>query len=147
MIHDLVDVEERNREHPESFQIPPAEVRNNLKTGDFAKVIFSDQERMWVQVDGRDEEGRYVGSLKNQPVILTDLKFGDSVKFEPKNVCDFMEKREDRRPKDEHISRAKDHLGHAIMFLDSGNFDTARTAILRSLGHLKQISLFDGTEE
>lgn len=147
MSYQLVDVEERNREHPDTFEIPEGAVRRSLKPGEFAKVIFNDEERMWLQVEGIDEQGRYVGVLKNQPICIAGLSYGDRVTFEAKHICDFMDRRDDHRPVEEHVSRAKEHLGHAIMFLDSGHFDTARTAILRSLGNLKQISNSDTQTE
>jgi hypothetical protein len=80
---------------PETFFIPPAEVRHNLKAGDVVKLLFFirdpdpqglEAERMWVDVKSADE-GIYVGELLNAPSVIRDLKPGDRIVFEPKHVA------------------------------------------------------------
>lgn len=90
----LVDAEARNRAHPDTFEIPPKKVREEIALGDYAKLIFDDRERMWVQVTKRftiDEKVVYHGTLNNDPVSIPDLADGDEVVFEPKHVICVME--------------------------------------------------------
>jgi hypothetical protein len=92
-----------NQEHPKTFEIPPERVRQNVKIGDYVKLIFeiavpqseqfggSSGERMWVKVTGK-QGGYYLGTLANQPLSFdqTDaLKFGDRIVFLPEHVIRF----------------------------------------------------------
>lgn len=77
--------------HPRTFEIPDKRERESLQPGDFAKMIFDEQERMWVKVAGRRDNGDYYGHLANQPVVLS-LMFGDPVDFKPKHVIDVLRK-------------------------------------------------------
>lgn len=93
----LADGEAQRAETPRSFWMPPRWRRKRLRLGQFAKVIFRfpprpherwgepEGERMWVKVTGR-RDGRYVGTLANDPDVLTELQFGDVIEFAPENV-------------------------------------------------------------
>lgn len=93
----LADGEAQRAATPWSFWIPARWRRTHLRRGVYAKVIFRfpprpverwgepDGERMWVKVTERHER-RYVGTLANDPVVLTELRFGDVVDFAPENV-------------------------------------------------------------
>jgi hypothetical protein len=86
----LDDVEARNREHPDSFFIPPLERRAALEPGDSVKLVFFfeggpvEAERMWVDVISTNP---YVGLLLNEPKHITALQPGDRVTFEPQHVA------------------------------------------------------------
>ena len=89
----LDDAEERNREHPTSFFIPPADVRRGLQIGDQVKLVFrfepvtsASAERMWVEVTAVNE-GRYTGELLNQPVHIEALAPGSVIEFGPEHVA------------------------------------------------------------
>jgi uncharacterized protein YegJ (DUF2314 family) len=43
-------------------------------------------ERMWVEVKGALPHGAYVGTLANDPEIVTDIVFGDRIEFGPGHV-------------------------------------------------------------
>lgn len=92
MKYTLVDCEERNREHPDTFELPDG--RGSLRSGMFAKLIFKDPEgdfdgeRMWVAVTG-ERSGVYVGTLANDPVLV-DLDYGDEVEFDASHVCAIL---------------------------------------------------------
>jgi hypothetical protein len=70
----LGDTERYQQRAPDSFFIPPAAERRNLKPGDVVKLIFEfdelingqDGERMWVQVTDIMPAG-YRGTLLSQP--------------------------------------------------------------------------------
>jgi hypothetical protein len=87
----LDDVEERQRESPRHYPIPPSEERNNLQPGDLVKLVFLiddnpeiDGERMWVEVESSDGDG-FVGRLANQPRWVP-LPEGAEVRFQPRHV-------------------------------------------------------------
>jgi len=88
---ELDDAERRNAEHPRRFFIPPAELRGSLAPGAVVKLLFvgpTGVERMWVEVtDARD--GRYTGTLLNQPVELEGLHAGEVIAFEPRHVAAY----------------------------------------------------------
>jgi hypothetical protein len=89
----LEDAELRNKIH-QSFKIPSREIRDGLKPGYFAKLIFMavappSGERMWVEITKKTKAG-YVGLLRNDPVTppLRDILFhGSEVGFGPEHIC------------------------------------------------------------
>lgn len=94
----LDDAVERHRLAPNTFQIPPEDIRANLPIGADAKLIFllrSDEgsvkgERMWVRVVGRMGEG-YIGVLNNDPTTQgAALALGDRLVFRPENIIDVL---------------------------------------------------------
>jgi hypothetical protein len=97
----LLDGEELNHNNPATFEIPPAEIRANIKIGDSVKLIFEmtaddehiSTERMWVDVTELFEKsGKYLGKLRNTPMANTlNPRPGDGIVFEPKNVIDYIE--------------------------------------------------------
>ena len=84
----LTDAEKRNRENPDTFQIPDKEERENLPVGAFAKLIFNDRERMWVRITEFTTTD-YEGVLDNEPVVVK-MKIGDKVRFKAKHVIDYF---------------------------------------------------------
>lgn len=94
----LDDGEERHRESPHTFYLPPAEVRSTLQPGQIVKLIFrielededgvptQEVERMWVIVQAPLENGMYVGTLDNDPQCTADIQSGMKVVFEPRHV-------------------------------------------------------------
>lgn len=86
---EFVDAEERNKQYPKTFDIPAESERNNVKRGDYVKLIFDDKERMWVKVK-KHKGKKLIGVINNEPVLIEDVKFGDKVEFEPKNIIDIM---------------------------------------------------------
>src|SRR3954451_10716571 len=87
----LDNAEERAAEAPQSFFIPPAELRHELKVGDEVKLIFvleredgeTAVERMWVEVA---ETSPYIGRLRNTPQLSGVIDLGDRVRFAPEHV-------------------------------------------------------------
>ena len=97
MIYDLIDGEERARQHPTTFKIPSADERRGVRPGDWCKLGFhadAGVERMWVKVTSAGDANAYAGSLDNKPTIVP-LKLGDEVAFEPRNILDIL-RREDK---------------------------------------------------
>lgn len=100
----LDDGEERHCKSPETFEIPPLEVRILLEPGDFAQLIFvidledeegpaEGTERMWVIVRERAPAGHYVGMLNNRPSLIGEndvLWEGTELAFEPRHIIDAL---------------------------------------------------------
>lgn len=95
----LFDGEEIHREAPKTFPIPDLEVRQILKPGDFAKLIFTisvegnehgEVERMWVIVRERIPGG-YFGLLDNEPNSISEngeFWLGSELPFEYRHIID-----------------------------------------------------------
>lgn len=91
--------EDLNREAPRTFFIPPRAERETLQSGDLAKLLFEvvepeegmpTAERMWVQVLERHDDG-YVGTLGNQPTVITTIQAGGRVRFGAEHVIATFE--------------------------------------------------------
>jgi hypothetical protein len=91
--------------HPETFEVPPAVQRHNLKRGQAAKLMFEIEsedengisdiacERMWVIVSDKVDE-TYIGILDSQPVSIEHgedvyLCFGAEVPFKAEHVIEI----------------------------------------------------------
>lgn len=86
---------------PDTYWIPPLEVRQSLEPGWFAKIRFyirvEDEngqikdcgERMWVKVLGK-VDGWYRGELDNQPSCTDEIKPGMEVWFQPRHVINVQ---------------------------------------------------------
>jgi len=95
----LVNCEERHREHPRRFEIPPLVQRQNLDVGDVVKLIWDDQnnqqgecgERMWVEVKlviSLSGRRRYKGTLMNRPYYFKGvMQHGQEIEFGPENIA------------------------------------------------------------
>jgi len=99
MSYRLESAVERNMRSDGTFEILDEIKRRSLKAGDYAKLIFVQDdppapgERMWVEVVSVSGGG-YVGRLKNKPSCVAGLAWGDLVEFEPWHVVD-IERRAD----------------------------------------------------
>lgn len=88
----LDDAVARHHEHPDTFEIPDAQVRENLSIGDIAKLIFRIEvdgceqvERMWVKVTGIEGKS-YSGILDNDATCSPDVHSGLAVRFRAEHV-------------------------------------------------------------
>lgn len=77
------------------FRIPSREERESLVPGDFAELVFIQDdegaERVWVEVAEVAEgmPGRYIGALAHEPRFLRDLATGDTVTFSARHVTNI----------------------------------------------------------
>ena len=94
--HNIVNVEDMAKLHPDTFAILPLDDRRSLRKGDSAKLIFLGHpagtdllggDRMWVKVIDETIIG-YVGMLENTPVVV-DMVPGEMVCFGPEHVADI----------------------------------------------------------
>lgn len=100
---ELEDGEALQREAPETFFLPPREVRQSLVPGQNVKLVFrislidehgaktQEVERMWVLVRQSLTEGQYLGELNNDPYCTDGMQAGMPVVFEPRHVIQIYE--------------------------------------------------------
>jgi uncharacterized protein YegJ (DUF2314 family) len=95
----LEDGEERHRQDPDTFQIPPKEMREKLRPNQIVKLMFNisadgdtQVERMWVIVKSKDDKG-YIGELNNQPATTDKMRPGLKVRFQPRHVISIYPKK------------------------------------------------------
>jgi hypothetical protein len=108
----LVSVEDRQAEHPDTFQIPSREERESLARGDGAKLLFDIEtrdrdrvidrgiDRLWVIVTGRAGDN-YLGVLDSDPGSAGGLNLhaGQLIAFGPEHVAGID------RPSREYIEK------------------------------------------
>ena len=87
-----------HQESPDTFYLPPSEIRHSLQPGQIVKLIFrialedddhveaQEVERMWVVVQKKIQDGKYLGTLDNDAYCTKGMKTGISVVFEPRHV-------------------------------------------------------------
>ena len=73
-----------------NFDLPLKADRMSLVPGDYAKVVFKQddephREWMWVKVGELFANGKYRGTLANDPLVL-NMRYGDTVVFDWFNV-------------------------------------------------------------
>ena len=87
----IEDGRERNRQYPETFEIPSQAEIDVLKVGDSVKMIFNEDgncERMWVvvtEINRNDGKLFFKGKLDNKP-SLESIKLGDEVLFSEEHI-------------------------------------------------------------
>jgi len=97
----LVNAEERAKENPANFEMPPKEARMGLKPRTLVKLIFQfkdadsnnkeiEAERMWVEIIENNGDD-YLGTLDNDPEVIKRLKSGDKIEFKPENIIAIWE--------------------------------------------------------
>lgn len=86
---------DRHREHPDSFWVPSANEKAELRPGDQVKLMWSVKrmkasgERMWVMITHRDGD-RLKGTLENWAMFV-HLDPGETVKFHIDDIIDYVE--------------------------------------------------------
>ena len=109
---ELVDAEAWHAEHPDSYWIPPLEVRANLTVGNYAKLDFRYSERegecMWVEITEVKPRG-YVGSLRNHTLYDVDLPYGVRIQFEFRHIIDAVTAGQMKEM--QRVLKAKTHSG------------------------------------
>lgn len=98
----LADGEALHEAHPDTFWMPPLDERMALQPGAIVKLMFQPVpngkpqrfvgERMWVTVCQRLGEGRYIGELDSNPVVIQGLEADHMVEFAACNVIDINER-------------------------------------------------------
>ncbi len=80
-----------HRLSPDTFWIPDAEVKDEIREGDLVKLVWLVKrrpgERMWVIVTHRDGD-RLTGMLDNQPVFA-HLEYGETIQFGIDDIIDY----------------------------------------------------------
>ena len=85
----LANVEELAAEWPDTYVIPPRELRERFQPSESVKLVWTDgtyTERMWALILNNDN-GRYIGILDNDPIDM-EIKQGTVVEFGPEHVLE-----------------------------------------------------------
>jgi hypothetical protein len=104
-VYMLIDGVDRNKECPDTFEIPTEAERQNAKVGEYVKLGFEHTvksedkpgaERMWVLIkrviQRKGAETKYVGELNNDPFSFDGaLVCGDTVEFKARHILSTME--------------------------------------------------------
>ena len=93
----LENCKEMHLKNPSGFEIPPDKDIEELRVGDFARLIFKNEndegERMWVEITNIDKDDWFFeGKLTNKPVVMTNLQEGDTIRFGKRHFADFLYK-------------------------------------------------------
>lgn len=98
----ILNAEDLNKLYPSSFEIPSKEEKNTIMSGDFVKLIFTDNsgdsnERMWVKIT-KIKRRKILGRLDNQPFLSKEIgvQLNDKIKFKKENIIDIYERNENR---------------------------------------------------
>lgn len=118
----LIDPRPIREEAPYTFHIPSSDTLASVKIGDCVKVIFEgtggdayDVERMWVEVDGRDDRG-WTGRLSNVPFGLRAIQLDDTIQFQDYHIIDVDPLRlEDEDPVAQGAYFARCHVAQDII--------------------------------
>ena len=97
---ELDDADERHRNAPDHYSVPPLAERTQLKSGDRVELffllrghdqhgLFIQSERLPVTVLDASAHG-YVGTLDIAPVCSAVLRAGDSISFEPRHITSIQ---------------------------------------------------------
>jgi hypothetical protein len=82
----------RNREYPDTFDLPPEEEREAVVPGMDVKLMFEMRdgwaERMWVTVTAVKRR-KLIGKLSNMPVGIPRLMAGGKIKFKREHIIDI----------------------------------------------------------
>lgn len=93
--YSFVDAQLRAEESPDTFEVPPIEVLEQLGVG-WAVKICADGERFWVVIDGR--YGEVLRGTVASPLVRTavhGLKRGDTVELCTWHIFDCREPMQD----------------------------------------------------
>lgn len=74
----------------------PKPLKKLLRPGDFAKLRFiqgKHGERMWLLVLKRYPDGRYLGQLDNDPVLIKNLPRGRQIVFHQEHIFNALVKK------------------------------------------------------
>jgi len=103
----LENVEDTAKRCPETFFIPSSSERKSQKTGSSVRLHFlveepdengPQAEHLWVKIT--QERGffrPYKGVLENAPALITNLRQGDEITFEPRHIAKTVIKKDDPR--------------------------------------------------
>ena len=93
MYYQLSSGEVLHARYPDTFELPERAAREAVPVGGLVKLIFnfdSEVERMWVQVEHRQGDGAYLGTLNSEP--LSDmLQQGGAVSFRPEHIIEIYQ--------------------------------------------------------
>ena len=109
----LDDIIEHAKGFKYTFYVPPNSVIDRLGHGNEVRLRFNiinpvskgpEAERMWVGITERDGNN-FTGLLTNEPQYIGDLKLGDKIHFQTKNIMDSDLQSDDQDLVEKYIHR------------------------------------------
>lgn len=93
MTYKLLNVQLEHKKYPKVYEVPTKKQISGVKVGDNIKLCFElikpegniCAERMWVEVV-QVNKNSFVGTLNNDPLVITDIKYLDLIEFESKHI-------------------------------------------------------------
>lgn len=81
----------RNKQHPDTFEIPSKERIRALKPGEYVKLIFlggQGAERMWVSIT-KIAGDKFTGKLANTPLQpgAVGVTYGATIRFNSRHIA------------------------------------------------------------
>jgi uncharacterized protein YegJ (DUF2314 family) len=89
----LLNAEEKHTANPSTFKIPSKNQRESFQVGDRVQLMFEGLrvERMWVEVVDAVDGGSYFGELRNHPIFVTGVSYGDLIRFGPEHIIKYID--------------------------------------------------------
>lgn len=89
-----------HRQHPETFEVPDAEAKAELRPGDRVKLAWSVKrragERMWVTLSER--EGDKLAGVLDNCALMANLYHGEKIKFRVDDIIDCILEDDEQPP-------------------------------------------------
>lgn len=87
---EFIDAVQKNKEHPDTFQIPSKEDLDKMEEGFFVKVGHNG-ERFWTEITSIEESGTIFGRVDNDLVYEHPFKYNDKIMFEKRHILDVQD--------------------------------------------------------
>lgn len=86
----FIDGQEKNKQNPDTFQIPSQKELDKLKEGIYIKVGHNG-ERFWAEVNSIEENGSIYARVDNDLVNEHPFKCDDKILVENKHILDIQD--------------------------------------------------------
>ena len=82
--HKFVDAQQKNKEHPDTFEVPDRSELDSIKKGSIVKVARNN-ERFWTSVVSVDGD-KITATVDNDLICEQPFNYGDIIKFEKRHI-------------------------------------------------------------
>jgi len=85
---DFINAVERNKQNPDTFQIPSEEQLDKMEPGFHIKIGHS-EERFWAEVSSIEDSGSIYAIVDNDLVFEHPFKYGDKILVQRCHIMDM----------------------------------------------------------